>query len=45
MKLGVVYVNIRVSRHLKEELVWAIDKGFQDISNKMVFKTAIPLRN
>ena len=36
------YVNIRVSRRLKEELGWAIDKGL--IINEMLFKTVIPLR-
>ena len=39
------YMNIHVSRHLKEELAWAIDKWLQVISNKMLFKTVIPLRN
>ena len=24
--VGVVYVNVRVLRHLKEELGWAVDK-------------------
>ena len=42
MKVGVVYVKIHILRHLKEELAWAIDKQFQVISNKMLFKT---LRN
>ena len=27
--MGVVYVNVHVSMHLKEELAWAIDKWFQ----------------
>ena len=35
-----MYVNVHVSRHLKEELAWAIDKRLQVISNKMLFKTA-----
>ena len=35
--VGVVYVNMRVSRHLKTELAWAIDKQFQVTSNKMLF--------
>ena len=39
------YVNVCVSRHLKEELAWAIDKRLWDVSNKMLFKTVIPLRN
>ena len=38
------YVNVRVSRHLKEELGWALDKWLQLIVNKMLFKTFIPLR-
>ena len=45
MKMGVVYVNVRVSRPLKEELTWFIDKRLQVISNKMLFKTVVPLRN
>ena len=42
--MGVAYVNVHVSRHLKEELGWAIDKQLQLIINKMLFKTVIPLR-
>ena len=37
-------MNIRVLRCLKEELAWAIDKQLQVTSNKMLFKTVIPLR-
>ena len=36
------YVNIHVSKNLKEELAWAIDKWLWDISNKM---SVIPLKN
>ena len=43
-KVGVAYVNVRVSRRLKEELGWAIDKQLRLIINKMSFKTVIPLR-
>ena len=32
-KVGVAYVNIRLSKHLKEELVWAIDERLRSISN------------
>ena len=39
-KVGVAYVNVRVSRRLKEELGWAIDK---QLLLKMLFKTVIPL--
>ena len=39
------YVNVRVSRHLKEELAWVIDKWLRANSNEMLFKTVIPLRN
>ena len=39
------YVGVHVSRRLKEELAWAIDKRFQVNSNVMLFKTVIPLRN
>ena len=37
--------NIRISRSLKEELAWVIDKRLWVISNKMLFKTIVPLRN
>ena len=30
---------------IKEELTWTIDKQLQIISNIMLFKTVIPLRN
>ena len=36
---------VNVSRHLKVELAWATDKGLQVISNIMLFKIVIPLRN
>ena len=39
IKVGVAYMNAHVSRHLKEELAWAIDKRLWVTSNKMVFKT------
>ena len=29
----------------KNELSWVIDKRLQVISNKMLFKTVVPLRN
>ena len=46
IKVGVVYMNIyiHVLRHLKEKLALVIDKGLQVISNKMLFKTVVPLR-
>ena len=34
-------MNVRVLKHLKEELVWAIDERLQVISNKMLFRTVI----
>ena len=40
-----MYVNVHVSKCLKEELAWAIDKQLCVISNIMLFKTVIPLRN
>ena len=43
IKMGVVYMGMHVSRHLKEELAWAIDKWLRVISN--LIKTVIPLRN
>ena len=30
---------------LKQELAWVIDKRLRVISNKMLFKTVVPLRN
>ena len=42
IKVGVVYMNVHVSRCLKEELVWVIDKRLRVISNKM---SVVPLRN
>ena len=39
--MGMAYVGIHVSRHLKEELAWAIDKWLWIISNIMLFKTVI----
>ena len=32
-KMSVAYMNVHVSRLLKEELAWAIDKWYQVISN------------
>ena len=37
--------GIYVSRYLQEEFTWAIDKQLQVISNKMLFKMVMPLRN
>ena len=41
---SVVFVNVCVLRRLKE-LAWVIDKRLWAISNKMLFKTVLPLRN
>ena len=35
------YIDVHVSKSLKEELAWAIDKRLQLISNKMLFKIVI----
>ena len=35
MNVGVVYMDVYVSRYLKEELAWAIDKWLQVINNIM----------
>ena len=43
-KGGYAHVNVHVSRRLKEELAWAIDKWLWVISNLVLFKTAIPLK-
>ena len=49
LKVSVAYMDARisseVSRQLKEELAWATGKQLQVISNIMLFKTVIPLRN
>ena len=37
-------MNICALGHLKDELAWAIDKWLWVTSNKMLFKTVIPLR-
>ena len=37
--------HIHISRQLKEELTWATDKQLKVISNIMLFKRLIPLRN
>ena len=46
---SVTFIIIRsrnsLSKSLKEELAWAIDKRLQVVNNKMLFKTVIPLRN
>ena len=44
IKVGVAYVNAYISKQLKERLAWAIDEQLQVISNKMLFKTGIPLK-
>ena len=36
--MGVAYVNVRVSKRLKEELAWIIDKRLWIISNKMLLE-------
>ena len=41
---GTLYVNVRVSRRLKEELSWAADKRLRLIINTLLFKTVIPVR-
>ena len=45
IKVGMAYMNVCVSRRLKEELAWVIDKRIQAISKEMLFKTVVPLRN
>ena len=44
IRVGVAYMNVRVLRHLKEELGWVIVEWLQLIIIKMLFKTVIPLR-
>ena len=38
MKVGVVYLNVYISKHSKEELVCAIDQQYRVISIIMIFK-------
>ena len=38
------YVNVRISRRLKEELAWVIDKRLRVISNKMLNKAVLNLK-
>ena len=45
IKVGVAYVGIHVSRHLKEELTLATDKWLWVFSNIILFKIVIPLKN
>ena len=45
IKVSVAYVYVPISRCLKQELAWATDKLLWVISNIMLFKTVIPLRN
>ena len=45
IKVGVAYLNVSVSKRLKEELAWVIDKWLWVISNKMLFETVVSLRN
>ena len=44
-KGGCGVCDLRVSRRLKEKLAWVIDKWLRAISNKMLFKIVVPLRN
>ena len=39
------FMVVQVLRHLKVELAWAVDKWLQVISNIMLFKTVISVRN
>ena len=41
IRVGVTYMNICVSRCLKEELSWAIDKWLRLIINTVLFITVI----
>ena len=38
-------MDVHILRRLKEELAWVIDKWLRAISNKMLFKTAVALKN
>ena len=45
MYVSILSAGVHVSRHLKEELAWAIDKWLLGISHTMLFKTVILLMN
>ena len=45
IKVGVAYVNVCKLKHVREEVAWSIDKWLHVISNEVLFKTVIPLRN
>ena len=38
LKVGMVDKDLHISSHLKEELVWAVDKQLRVISTIMLFK-------
>ena len=42
--VGVAYVNVHVSRCLKAELSWTIDKWLRLIVTTTLFKTVTPLK-
>ena len=42
--MGVAYVNVHVSKSLKEELAWAIDKWLRVVSNKIFSYTTKKLK-
>ena len=44
-EVSVACMGVHLLRRLKEEQAWAIDKQLQVISNIMLFKTLISLRN
>ena len=44
IKVGVAYVNICISRHLTEDLDWAMDKNFGLVAKKCLKQLYIPLR-
>ena len=40
-----VYMNVNVSRHLKEDVSWAIDKQLKLIINTMFFQNSYTTKN
>ena len=38
-------MSIHISKNLKEELAWPTDKQLQAISNILLVKTVMPLKN
>ena len=45
IRMGVAFVNVHISRCLKQELSWAIDKWLWLIINTLLFKNSYTTKN